>query len=295
MFPVTVKETVMSPLRQQMQADMVIRGLASRTQKAYLDAVAGIARHYHRSPALLSLQEIHAYLHHMIDERKLSWSTTNQAVCALRFLFHVTLSRPEVSIAIPHRRAGCKQPEILSAEEVAAILGACGNLAHRTLLMTTYAAGLRLGEVCTLRLTDIDSHRMMIFVSGGKGAKDRYTLLSPQLLGALRMYWLSHRPGHWLFPRASNQDLPMDVKTVQKIYYRAKQAAGIIKTGGIHGLRHAFATHLLESGVDIHTIQRLLGHSDLSTTARYFHLQKNQLATTTSPLDLLPKTALPMP
>lgn len=291
MFPVTVKETVMSPLRKQMQADMVIRGLAPRTQTAYIDAVAGIARYYHRPPDQLGIEEIHAYLHHLIDERKRAWSTTNQAVCALRFLFHVTLKRPDVAIAIPHRKAGGKQPDILSAEEVSRILAACRNTAHRTLLMTTYAAGLRVGEVCRLQITDIDSARMMIRVAGGKGAKDRYTLLSHQLLSALRLYWKSHPSTRWLFPKASNPDLPMEVCTAQRIYYRAKKAAGVAKQGGIHGLRHAFATHLLEAGVDIHTIQRLLGHSDLSTTARYFHLQKSQLAATPSPLELLPKTA----
>jgi integrase/recombinase XerD len=281
----------MSPLRQQMQADMVIRGLAPRTQTAYIDAVAAIARHYHRSPDRLSIEEIHAYLHHLIDQRKRSWSTTNQAVCALRFLFHVTLKRPDVSIAIPHRRIGSKQPEILSAQEISRILAACRSTAHRTLLMTTYAAGLRVGQVCRLKITDIDSSRMMIRVAGGKGAKDRYTLLSQQLLSALRFYWMSHPSTTWLFPKASNHDLPMDVCTAQRIYYRAKKAAGVGKQGGIHGLRHAFATHLLESGVDVHTIQRLLGHSDLSTTARYFHLQKSQLAATPSPLELLPTTA----
>ncbi len=280
----------MSPLRKQMQADMTIRGLAPRTQSAYLDAVTGIARHYHRSPDALSIEEIHAYLHHMIAERKRSWSTTNQAVCALRFLFHVTLKRPDVSIAIPYRRIGAKQPEILSAEEVSRILAACRNPHHRTLLMTTYAAGLRVGEVCRLRIADIDSTRMMIRVAGGKGAKDRYTLLSQQLLDALRLYWLSRQPRLWLFPKPSNTAMPLDVCTAQKIYYRAKKAAEIAKQGGIHGLRHAFATHLLESGVDVHTIQRLLGHSDLSTTARYFHLQRHQLAATPSPLELLPKT-----
>lgn len=281
----------MSPLRQQMQADMVIRGLAKRTQTAYIDAVAGIARYYHRSPDQLSIEEIYAYLHHLIDERKRSWSTTNQAVCALRFLFHVTLKRPEISIAIPHRRVGSKQPEILSAEEVSRILAACRSTAHRTLLMTTYAAGLRVAEVCSLKVTDIDSNRMMIRVAGGKGAKDRNTLLSPQLLSALRLYWMGQPSAHWLFPKAGNHDLPMDVCTAQRIYYRAKQAAGIVKQGGIHGLRHAFATHLLEAGVDVHTIQRLLGHRDLSTTARYFHLQRNQVAATPSPLDLLPRAS----
>ena len=280
----------MSPLRQQMQADMVIRGLAPRTQRAYIDAVAGIARYYHRSPDQLSIEEIHAYLHYLIDQRKRAWSTTNQAVCALRFLFHVTLKQPDVSIAIPHRRIGSKQPEILSAQEVDRILAACHSTAHRTLLMTTYAAGLRVAEVCSLKVADIDSSRMMIRVCGGKGAKDRYTLLSTQLLAALRLYWIGQPSALWLFPKASNHDLPLDVCTAQKIYYRAKQAAGIAKQGGIHGLRHAFATHLLESGVDVHTIQRLLGHTELSTTARYFHLQKSQVAATPSPLELLPQT-----
>lgn len=281
----------MSVLRQQMQADMVIRGLAAKTQSAYIDAVAGIARYYHRSPDQLSIEDIHAYLHYLINERKRSWSTTNQAVCALRFLFHVTLKRPDISIAIPHRRTGSKQPEILSTDEVARILAACRSNAHRTLLMTTYAAGLRVAEVCRLRITDIDSSRMMIRVAGGKGAKDRNTLLSRQLLLALRRYWRGKPSTMWLFPRPSNTDMPLDVCTAQKIYYRAKKAAGVNKQGGIHGLRHAFATHLLESGVDVHTIQRLLGHSELTTTARYLHLQKNQFAATPSPLDLLPKTS----
>jgi integrase/recombinase XerD len=281
----------MSTLRKQMQADMVVRGLAPRTQRAYLDAVAAIARYYHRCPDQLSLQEIERYLHHLIAERQRSWSTTNQAVCALRFLFHVTLNQPDVSLAIPHRRIGSKQPEILSREEVGRILNATRKLAHRTMLMATYAGGLRVAEVCSLRVADIDSGRMMLRVSCGKGAKDRYTLLSPQLLDALRRHWLSERPRLWLFPKASHPDLPIDVCTAQKVFYRAKHHAGIAKAGGIHSLRHAFATHLLESGVDVHTIQRLLGHRDLSTTARYFHLQQSQLAATGSPLDLLPAVA----
>lgn len=276
----------MSPLRQQMQADMVVRGLAPRTQRAYLDAVAALARYYHRSPDHLSLQEIEHYLHHLIAERQRAWSTTNQAVCALRFLFHVTLHQPAFSLAIPHRRIGAKQPEILSREEVGRILDAARRPVHRTLLMTTYAAGLRVGEVCRLRPGDIDSDRMMIRVACGKGAKDRATLLSPPLLDALRAHWRSERPRWWLFPKASHPELPMDVCTAQKVFYRAKHHAGVTKAGGIHSLRHAFATHLLESGVDVHTIQQLLGHRDLSTTARYFHLQQ-QVAATASPLDLL--------
>jgi hypothetical protein len=168
----------MSALRQQMQADMAVRGLAPRTQKAYIDAVAAIARHYHRSPDTLSVAEIEQYLHHLIVERQRSWSTTNQAVCALRFLFHVTLKQPEVALSIPMRRAGSKQPEILSRDEVARILNAARQPMHRTLLMTAYAAGLRVGEACRLRCADIDADRMMVRVASGKGNKDRYTLLS---------------------------------------------------------------------------------------------------------------------
>lgn len=285
----------MSTLRKQMQADMVIRGLAPRTQRAYLDAVAAIARHYHRSPDQLSLAEIESYLYHLIAERQRSWSTTNQVVCALRFLFHVTLNQPDLSLAIPHRRIGAKQPEILSREEVGLILNAPRKTAHRAMLMAAYAAGLRVGEICQLRIADIDSTRMTIKVCCGKGARDRHTLLSPQLLDALRLHWYSERPRFWLFPKASNPTMPIDICTVQKAFYRAKRHASITKEGGIHSLRHAFATHLLESGVDVHTIQKLLGHKDLSTTARYFHLQQSPVAVAGSPLDLLPHTRIVVP
>jgi integrase/recombinase XerD len=278
----------MTPLRTQMQADMAVRGLAPRTQHAYIAAVAAIARHYHQSPDLLSREQIERYLLHLIEERKLSWSTTNQAVCALRFLFHVTLQRPDLALTIPLRRTGSKQPEHLSRDEVGRILGAAHRLTDRILLMTTYAAGLRVAEVCALRLANIDSQRMMLRVECSKGAKDRYTLLSQPLLDMLRLYWLSERPTFWLFPRASDPDLPIDVCTAQRMFYRAKQRAGITKQGGIHSLRHAFATHLLEAGVDIHTIQRLLGHNQLSTTAHYFHFKAVELVRTASPLDLLP-------
>lgn len=277
----------MSPLRQQMQSDMVLRGLAARTQESYIAAIVGIAKYTHRSPDQLSQAEIEQYLLHLIEERKLSWSTTNQAACALRFLFRVTLKQPEAAFAIPHRKVGSKLPEILSRDEVGLILAATPNLTHHTLLMTTYAAGLRVAEVCSLRVSDIDSKRMMLRVECGKGAKDRYSLLSPRLLDMLRLYWQATHPGAWLFPRRSDARRPIDVETAQRMYWAAKKRAGITKEGGIHSLRHAFATHLLESGVDIHTIQRLMGHGHISTTARYFHL-KEQLAKTGSPLDLLP-------
>jgi site-specific recombinase XerD len=277
----------MSPLRQQMQSDMVLRGLAERTQEAYIAAIVGIAKYTRRSPDQLSQGEINQYLLHLIEERKLSWSTTNQAACALRFLFRVTLKQPEAAFIIPHRKVGSKLPEILSRDEVGMILAASANLTHHTLLMTTYAAGLRVAEVCALRVSDIDSSRMMLRVVCGKGAKDRYSLLSPRLLEMLRLYWQATHPRSWLFPRRSDTARPIDIETAQRMYWAAKKRAGITKKGGIHSLRHAFATHLLESGVDIHTIQHLMGHGHISTTARYFHL-KEQLAKTGSPLDLLP-------
>jgi integrase/recombinase XerD len=282
----------MSALRKQMQADMVVRGLAPRTQKAYIDAVAAIARHYHRSPDALSIAEIERYLHYLIVERQRAWSTTNQAVCALRFLFHVTLKQPDVALNIPMRRSGSTQPDILSRNEVARILDAAHQPMHRAFLMTTYAAGLRVSEACTLRTVHVDSERMMIRVVSGKGNRDRYTLLPPQLLDALRRYWKQARPKGWLFPKPSRPDQPFDIQTAQRIFYRCKRTAGIAKHGGIHSLRHAFATHLLESGVDLHTIQRLLGHSDISTTTRYLHLKQSELASTGSPLDLLQQAGI---
>jgi integrase/recombinase XerD len=275
----------MGALRERMDQDMVLRGLAQRTREAYLAAVTGVAKHYRRSPDQLSEQEIQRYLLHLIDERKLSWSSTNQAACALSFLFHLTLKRPEASFRIPRRKAAAKLPEILSREEVRRLLAASRNLKHRTLLTTTYAAGLRVCEVCQLKSSDIDSARMVLRVECGKGAKDRYTLLSPQLLELLRLYWRATRPGFWLFS-SYDGSRPLDTSLAQKMYYAAKRRAGILKQGGIHSLRHAFATHLLESGVDVHTIQRLLGHGNLSTTARYFHL-KHHAVSTRSPLDLL--------
>lgn len=276
----------MSPLRKQMQADMVLRGLAPRTQEAYISAIVGIAKHTRRAPDQLSQDEIQQYLLHLINERKLSWSTTNQAASALRFLFRVTLKQPEAAFIIPYRRVGAKQPEILSRDEVAQLLGGTRNLTHRALLTTTYAAGLRVGEVCALRVGDIDSDRMMLRVTCGKGAKDRYSLLSPELLATLRQYWQASRPRTWLFPGRDDDSRPIAIDTAQRMYYAAKKRAGITKQGGIHSLRHAFATHLLEAGVDIHTIGQLMGHGHITTTARYFHL-KQQSVKSGSPLDLL--------
>lgn len=285
MSPTQKRKPIMSSLRKQMRADMVLRGLAPRTQEAYIGAVAGLARYYKRSPEFLTQGEVQKYLLHLIEERKWAWSSTNQAACALRFFFHVTLNRPDASFLIPSRKTPSKLPEILSKAEVDRIIGACTCLRHRALLMTIYAAGLRVTEACLLRVADIDSTRMMIRVANGKGGKDRYTLLPPQLLTTLRLHWQTSRPAEWLFPK-NDGTRPVNISQVQKMFHAAKRRARVTKQGGIHSLRHAFATHLLEAGVDIHTIGRLMGHDQITTTARYLHV-KQQVASTDSPLDLL--------
>ena len=275
----------MSSLRQRFQNDMVLRGLAERTQVAYVDAVAAIAKYYHRSPDLISPEEIKQYLLHLINDKHRSTSTTNQAGCALRFLFRFTLNQPDICIEIPLRKPPERLPELLSREEVESIIAACSNPRHRTILTTIYATGLRVSELCQLKVSDVDSKRMMLRIGNGKGGKDRYALLSPKLLDTLRIYWHAFRPQIWLFPNKAG-DGPITDNQVQRYFYSAKQRANIHKQGGIHSLRHAFATHLLDSGVDLHSISRLMGHNHLSTTARYLHLQQ-QVVKTDSPLDLL--------
>lgn len=286
--PKSEEENEMSTLRQRMNEAMVLRGFAERTKETYLACVSGLAKHYGRSPDMLDTAAIQAYLLHLITERKLAYASVNQAVCAIRFLFSVVLGQRETAFDIPMAKVPKRLPQILTREEISRLLAHARDIRARTLLTTTYAAGLRLSEVCTLQLTDIESspERMCIKVRQGKGSKDRYTLLSPRLLEALRLYWRVTRPRYWLFPNGTGNG-PFHDKTAQRIYHAARQAAGIEHGGGIHTLRHAFAIHLLEAGVDIHTIQRLLGHGHVSTTMRYFHLAQSRLTGTTSPLELL--------
>jgi len=279
----------MGALRKQMDGDLVVRGMSVRTREAYLGAVAGLAKYYGRRPDRISEQEVQRYLLHLIEERKLSWSSCNVAAQGLKFFYRTTLKRSEAQFVIPRARAPQKLPQILSREEIALLLQKTVNLKHRAVLMTAYGAGLRLNEICHLKLGHIDSARMTIRVEQGKGAKDRYTLLSPRLLAELRRYWVAYRPKEWLFTR-KDPTQPIGEETVHRIYHTAKARAGIAKEGGIHSLRHAFATHLLEAGVDIHTIQRLMGHGHISSTLRYFHLARKHLAGTPSPLELLEGT-----
>lgn len=276
----------MSPMRKQMEADMAIRGLAYRTRETYVESVAKLAKYYGRGPDQISEAEVQRYLLHLLEERKLAHSSCNVVCSALEFFYRTTLKRRETEFCLPRPKVPARLPQILSREEVALLIEKTTHLKHRALLMTTYGGGLRLLEACRLKVADIDSDRMTIRVEQGKGAKDRYTLLSPRLLVELRRYWLVYRPSLWLFP-SKDAEHPISDATVQKIFYAAKDRAGITKQGGIHALRHAFATHLLEAGVDVHTIQRLMGHGSLSTTARYFHLAQKHLSGTASPLELL--------
>jgi len=275
-------------LREQMDDAMVLRGFALRTRESYLAAVKGLAKHYHRAPDLLSSQDVQDYLLHLIVERKLAYASVNQAACACRFLYETVLRRPLSRYDIPMAKVPKTLPRILSRDEVSRVFAAASSLRARTLLMVTYAAGLRVSEVCALQPADIESapDRMCIKVRQGKGGKDRYTMLSPQLLETLRDYWRLYHPRTWLFPNPSGIG-SIDAKAAQRMYCAARDKAGLGRKGGIHTLRHCFATHLLESGVDIHTIQRLLGHGHVSTTMRYFHLAHHKLTGITSPLEML--------
>ena len=282
------EENEMSELRQRMNDAMLLRGLADRTRESYIACVYALARYYRRPPDQLDATAIQAYLLHLITEKKLAYASVNQAACAFRFLFGVVLQREGARFDIPMAKVPKRLPLVLSRDEVASLFAHCKTLRDRTLLEITYAAGLRVSEVCALQLTDIEaaSDRMCLKVRQGKGNKDRYTLLSPRLLDSLRLYWRAYRPRHWVFPNRAG-DGPIYDQTIQRLYCAVRDAAGLPKGGGVHTLRHCFATHLLEAGIDLHTIQCLLGHGHISTTMRYLHLAQSRLTGTTSPLDLL--------
>ncbi len=276
----------MSQLRDRMVRDMQLRRLSDNTQRVYTHAVFGLAKRYMKSPDQLSDEQVQDYVLYMLNERKLAWSTCDTNVAGLQFFYGVTLGRNSMRLALPPRKSEKRLPEILSAEEVGGLFAAANNLKHRVLLETAYSAGLRVSELVHLKIADIDSDRMMIRVDQGKGKKDRYTLLSPRLLLGLRDYWRQYHPAAWLFP-GQNPALPLDRSSAAKVFDAAKEKAGIHKAGGIHSLRHAFATHLLEAGVEARIIQILMGHRSILSTMRYLQVTRKKLGTTQSPLDLL--------
>lgn len=276
----------MTSLRKKMIEDMKLRRLSQKTQTLYVSAVAGLARHYNLSPALLDKDRIQSYLLHLMEERQLAWSTCNVAVAALRFFYTQTLGWDSMRLGIPPMRSQKKLPEILSIEEIERLFRCASSLKNRVVLMTTYAAGLRVSEVVNLRISDIDSKRMTIKVRQGKGNKDRHTILSDRLLTELRAYYREYKPPVWLF-YGSYTGEQMSTGTAQTIYYNAKDRAAITRQGGIHTLRHCFATHLLEAGVDLRTIQSLMGHTSIMTTMNYLRVTSKKLAATRSPLDII--------
>ncbi len=280
----------MTTLRQKFVRELVIRGMSPRTVDAYVKAVAGVAQHYRQAPDQLSDEQLKDYLCYLAQERKLAPGSLNVAVSGMRAFYDWVLQRPNCGLwrALPRVRKSVHRPQVFDVTEVERLLTVgCAHPKHRAFLMTVYGAGLRLREACRLEPRHIDSARMQIRVEQGKGRKDRYTLLSPRLLQELRAYWRMFRPGKWLFPASRDPSQPMDGNMGQKIYYGAVARAGLPKKGGIHCLRHSFATHLLESGVEITIVQRLLGHNALSVTANYLHVRRERLAQVQSPLQLL--------
>jgi len=264
---------------------MQLRRFSARTQESYLGAVARFAKHYKQSPDLIPDEKVQDYLLYLLNERKLSWSSCDVNANGLQFFYRVTLGRASTFV-LPPRKHAQRLPEILSASEVERLFAAVSNLKHRVIMMVAYGAGLRLGELINLKVTDIDSQRMMIRVEQAKGNKDRYTLLSQRLLNELRAYWRIYRPRTWLFP-GKTPDRQLNESGIQRAVILAKTKAGIRKSGGIHVLRHCFATHLLEAGTDLRTIQMLMGHRSVETTARYTRITANRIRFTPSPLDLL--------
>jgi len=274
----------MTPLRKRMIRELELKRKAPSTISSYVKAVEELARYYRRSPDRISTEEIRSYMHFLIVEKKLSYSSCNHKIVAINFFFREVIRR-KVQLRVPMKRSG-HLPEPLSRDEVARLIAAAENRKHRVLMMTAYSAGLRVSELVRLKPQDIHSDRMLIRVNQGKGRKDRYTLLSQRLLGELRAYWRESRPETWLFPNQSRTD-HMPTCTPARAFYRLKQRAGITHGRGIHTLRHSFATHLLEAGVDLRTIQILMGHTSLNTTVKYLHVTEKHLEQTKSPLDLL--------
>ena len=277
----------MGQLRDKMEADLKIAGYSKSTQENYLQHARGFAKYFHRTPSEMGSDEVRAYLLYLIEERRLSYSVLKQARASLQFLYKVTLNRPLELEWLPVPRQSKKRLAIvLSGTEVGELLDSVNKLKYRMVISTMYSAGLRISEVCTLRVEDIDSRRMLILVRG-KGGRERHTVLSKRLLRDLRDYWRQSRAtGSWLFPGRTRAG-HVSVKTVRGVFHQARRSADITKPAVPHSLRHSFATHLIEMGTDVTVVQALLGHKSLQTTEIYTHTSVRLLERTTSPLDVL--------
>lgn len=288
----------MSNLRRRMTEDLQLKNLSERPQITYLGAVSRFARHFGKSPEELGPEQVREYQVHLATVRNLSPSAINVVVCALRFLYNVTLERDwNFERVLPHPKVPKRLPVVPSPGEVARFLSSVTSLAHHAILCSCYAAGLRISEALSLRPADIDSQREVIRVQQGKGAKDRYVMLSPTLVSVLRNYWRQDRPeSEWLFPSPAKPARQISYYSVREQCRIAVQCSRISKEITPHSLRHAFAVHLLESGsANIRTIQMLLGHRSLNTTARYLNLTPGTATSVTSPLDGLPEPSCQPP
>ncbi|MCU7842189.1 MAG: site-specific integrase [Candidatus Thiodiazotropha sp. (ex Troendleina suluensis)] len=261
----------MTKLREQMIDEMTVRGFSPRTHQSYLMAVRDLARHTHQPPDQLSVDQLQAYFLYLVKERGLSEASCRLYLNAIRFFYLQVLKRSafEVTLQVPKRKQ--RIPELLRRTEIQRIIQACANLKHQTLLLTCYGCGLRVSELVKLKLRHIDSERGLLRIEQGKGAKDRHVILLPALLTRLRSYWRTQRSDVWLFPNDQRPNEPLSICTPQKVFRRAKQQAGIGKMGGIHSLRHAYATHQLQAGMPVQQLQYQLGHRSIQSTLRYVH------------------------
>lgn len=277
----------MGAYREAMDQAMALKGLSPKTRETYLSWVRRLVQFAHVMPDRLTPEHVSAFMLDLTQKRRVAFSTFNQASWAIRLFFREVLKREaELGEAHYYQRPQYRLPEVLSGEEVLRILDAASSLRERALFETAYSAGLRLGEVMRLKVSDIDSQRMTIRVEQGKGRKDRYVMLSSALLATLRAYWREARPRVFLLPGHGGQR-PLHESVAQRAFKAAREKAGVHKHVSFHTLRHSFATHLLESGTNVRTIQALLGHRSLGTTQRYTHLAQNYLHEARSPLDLL--------
>ena len=282
-----------TPLRQRMIEDMTIRNLSPTTQASYVHWVKSFARHIGRSPDRATLEDVRAFQLHLV-QRKIAWATLNQAVSGLRFFFGITLGRTDLPVRIPYARKAKTLPVVLGADTVGRLLEAVDDLTCRVALATAYATGLRTSEVVAIRIEHIETERKLIRVACGKGAKDRYVPLSPGLHTLLRGYWKVVRTRPWLFMDEARTG-PLTTATLNAAIKDAAAKIGVADAVTVKTLRHCFATHLLEQGTDIRVIQVLLGHAQLTTTARYTKVSNTLIAATPSPLDRLGLTRLGPP
>jgi len=280
----------MGTLRDQMQADLHLKGITPRTQKDYLREVSNLAKYFNKSPEELGEKEVKEYLVHLLKDRKISGGTYKYYVSGIKFLYRTTLKREGVVDAIQYPKSRRKLPVVLDLSEVEALFSVTENLKHKAILMITYSSGLRISEATRLKITDIDSKRMMVRIQQGKGGKDRYSILSHAALECLRQYWRKYHPKDWLF-EGQKKDKHISISSIHQIFHAAKKRAGITKPASVHTLRHSFATHLVEAGTSLHHVQLLLGHRSPNTTTVYLHVSRLNLAQVTSPLDRAKQTS----